>query len=239
MARGSTSEFGDLELFYVRIIGLKADSTKTHFSFSQKNEDENAEDKYPVVDIQKEFEGVLENIEVEEFEKKDGKKVKKVVMFIADRVAKEMYKLEFGLSFVSRGILNGLAGCSSIGKINMRCYFNKEGMASVFLRNNGEKTEWAHSWDEQKAMITESEQRVDGELKMVKDYWDLNQFFLNEVIPNEIQPKITPYDNSGDVAAEQEAREAEPQTQQQEVEQESNQGDPPTNEGDEIDDLPF
>jgi hypothetical protein len=51
-------------------------------------------------------------------------------------------------SNIWRGIVNSLAGSSPLGYLEISVGMNKKGYASCWVKNGGENTEWALSWEQ-------------------------------------------------------------------------------------------
>lgn len=94
-------------------------------------------------------------------------------------------------SNMSRSLLNSLAGCDSIGVIDMQAArWGKKGedkkYPTLFVQNNGQKTQWKYQMNEIPAV--ESIKNKKGEVVSIDDT-DANEFF-KLIITNEILPKI-------------------------------------------------
>ena len=91
------------------------------------------------------------------------------------------YILQSAFTNIGRTILNSLAGAEQLGDIKLSLYINKKGFKSVWVENNGERTEWKYPIDEQMDMVEEVKNKA-GEV-LQKDYSALEQFYIDTVIP--------------------------------------------------------
>jgi hypothetical protein len=83
--------------------------------------------------------------------------------------------------------LNSLAGAEQLGDVKLALYINKKGFKSVWVENNGERTEWKYPITDQMDMVEEIKNKA-GEV-LQKDYSALEQFYIDTVIP-EIASKL-------------------------------------------------
>lgn len=131
---------------FVRIKGLKAGSDKVYFTTPVKGAN-GWEDQGEFPGISGYFKGY--SITDKQYE---GKPYKEFQLTIVD--AGEEFCLTGSLkSMIWKGIANSLAGSSPLGWLEFSVGMNKKGYASCWIKNGGENTEWALSWDQQQELV--------------------------------------------------------------------------------------
>jgi len=93
--------------------------------------------------------------------------------------------IQFNMSSFCRNMMNQLLSVDTIDKVRLMVW-TYEDKTGITVWVDGEKSAWAHDWDEQKKMVKTIKK---GGGKEEKDYFDLNQFFIGKV--DEINGKIT------------------------------------------------
>lgn len=132
---------------FVKIAGLKKGSDKVYFTTSVKGEDGKWGNQGEFPGISGYFKGF--SITDKEY---DGNKYKEFQLTITD--AGEDFCLTGSLnSNIWRGIVNTLAGSSPLGWLEFSVGVNKKGYPSCWIKNGGENTEWAISWEKQTELV--------------------------------------------------------------------------------------
>lgn len=181
MARGK-SIFGNKQFFYLNIKGLKPNES-VHFTQTTKEGDD-----YKELENVQNVSGKLTDIKVEEKEW-EGDKYKVFKLLLEDAVEGEVCIIECGMNNMGRGILNTLAGIADavdqFGEVYVAVYNKKKtGFASAYITNDDATYDW--KWDFQKdlaSMVIENKVRKNGKDVIEKDYFDLNNFLLENAVP--------------------------------------------------------
>lgn len=132
-------------------------------------------------------EGVLKGIKVETYTH-EGKE--KMSMKITLQDGDEQIIVSAGFNYATRSMLNSIAGCNSIGLLELKAAKWGKGekkYPTIFVTNNGQKTSWKY----QMADIPEVEHVKNKKGEIVSsDDTDVNVFFKN-LIEIDINPKTT------------------------------------------------
>ena len=185
MGRGSENGFSDLDQVFAQIKGLKRGES-ARIEFSVKDPDN--EGQYIQEGHESGISGKLVGV-IDKSYTHEGDEVPQAGLILEDEKAGEVYFLSFGISMVGVNIINSLAGCNELGNVDISIWNDKTtDYAKVYVRNNGEKTEWAYPWEELKDKITYTD--VKGKDKPVRDDWDLKQFMLKDVLMVEVKDKL-------------------------------------------------
>lgn len=132
---------------FIKIGGLKKGSDKVYFTTSKKGDDGKWGNEGEYSGISGYFRGF--QITDKEF---DGNKYKEIQINLSD--AGDDYCLSGSLgSKMFQGIANSLAGSSPLGYLEFSIGFNKKGYPACWIKNGGENTDWAISWEEQKELV--------------------------------------------------------------------------------------
>ena len=159
MGRGSNNGFSNLSPVFAQIKGLKKGETaRIEFKTKDPDDDSNYIDEGHESGISGKLAGVMDK----SFDY-EGEEVPQACLILEDEEEGEVYFLSFGISMIGINIINSIAGCNDIGNIDISVWNDKAtGYNKVFVRNNGEKTEWAYAWDELKDMITYTKVKEKG-----------------------------------------------------------------------------
>lgn len=196
MARGQKDYTEGLEVFFVKIQGLKqGTSEELGFKFEQKNKESG---KYEQVDLQKQISGEVVYLGSHSNEH-NGKTYHNIVLHMRDLVEGEYYKIQLGFNNLANSLLNSLAGATSpVKDLMLRLYTNEKGYASLWAVADGDekKLNWKYEFKELQAMVEKFEKK-NGEV--VIDSSELVKFMMETVIPNDVQPNIA-FDKEADAA---------------------------------------
>jgi hypothetical protein len=204
MGRGSSNGFSNLNPVYAQLKGLKKGET-AHIQF--KTRDPEDETKFIDEGHESGISGKLVGV-VDKSYKHEDNEVAQGQLILEDEEEGEVYFFSFGISMVGVNIINSIAGCNEPGVIDISVWNDKEtGYAKVFVRNNGEKTEWAYDWkDELSTKIKYTETTKRGKPFTERDDWELKQFMLKDVLMTEIAEKLPKREKAeGPVVAQQES----------------------------------
>jgi hypothetical protein len=187
MGRGSDNSFSNYKPVYAQTKGLKTGETaRIDFTIKDpENEGEYLDDGHE--------NGISGNLVavMDKTYKHNGDEVPQACIVLEDPDEEETYFLSFGISMIGTNIINSIAGCNEIGKISISLWNDKEtGYAKVFVKNNGEKTEWAYQWDELKDKVSYTKVKEKGKMVDKRDDWDLKQFMLKDVLMGEVAEKL-------------------------------------------------
>jgi hypothetical protein len=195
MARGRSGE-NQSDLFYVALKGLK-EGEEARFEIKKQGD---PKDKTP--DIEKEISGLLIGAEHRIWDYK-GTPTDSIVLYLKDPHAGqkgETYKLEVGLSNLTRGLINSLLSATSFEgqPLILSAYNNKKGFASlgVYLGYDSGmaplRLDWKHQIEELNAMITIDIVKGKDAKGKVIDKEQKNYLVLNEYLINEFKDKVIP-----------------------------------------------
>jgi hypothetical protein len=148
---------------YLKIKWLKREEKEHYFEVNWDKVDENV------------FEGML--VWVEKWSYEYEWVTRHTIKFIFQD--NELYQLDIAYNQLGRNLLNSLAWCKKIGKIEMSLYMNKWWFKSMWIKNNWERAEWKLSVEEQKKLVTKNTKK-DGTVEM--EYFDLNQKLWDEIV---------------------------------------------------------
>tara|TARA_R110000772_G_scaffold50113_3_gene115309 strand:+ start:835 stop:1485 length:651 start_codon:yes stop_codon:yes gene_type:complete len=141
---GATANTGGNKKFY-KVVGLKKGTEKIWIS-------ENVKDESGKWVNQGEFNalsGYFKSISFGEYEY-EGEKKKNLVITLVENGNEFCLSGNFNNLF--KGVLNSLSGSGSLGFIEISVGINKGGYPSGWVKNSGERTNWALSVDEQNAL---------------------------------------------------------------------------------------
>lgn len=176
---------------YFKIEGLKQGSTELYFKGQRKGAD-----GYEDIPEKPTFlEGHLSSVETSTFEYQ-GKSVDTVKIIFKD--GEDSYLLEGGYSMMMVGLINGMLGAESLGKLNLSLYFSKGDkgsfptMMAKHGSSNGEKLSWDVPYDKIKKMIKVTDL---GGGEMHHNKTKLIEYLkkrVEEELPSKIQTYVAP-----------------------------------------------
>lgn len=231
MARGYKSKFGDRKIFYVRIRGLNED--RIYLSQTTREGDE-----YVQLENIFRVSGELVEVGVREVtpKKENVPPYKLIQLTLVDEDEKEVVILESTITSIARNIINSLAGADNLlGELAVSVYNTKEGgHPAVCLWLNKERLDWKYSWEELQKRVKTYKITEGGKEVEKKDFFELNEWLVNEVFLKEIAEKVQPKDLSTTTAPVETA----PSHPQQELYAQDDEGEEEDGNNEE-DDLPF
>lgn len=127
--------------------------------------------------------GQIHKVEVREYSPREGEKAKELKIWLKDSVAEEMYAVSCNMNSMGRGIINTLLSLEPpYGELMIRVYNKKDsGFPAAYITHNGAKVGWKYQFAELSHLITTSQVRENGVMKTKKDYWDMNEYLINEL----------------------------------------------------------
>tara|TARA_R110002020_G_scaffold17376_6_gene61113 strand:- start:473 stop:1120 length:648 start_codon:yes stop_codon:yes gene_type:complete len=137
-----------LPMVFVKIKGLKKGSKDLYFECKKKIGD--GYQIEPGTESITNIEGAVTKIGSSEYTH-EGEVIKFVEMYLNDGV--EVMKLTLGLNNLTTSLLNSLRGCEKVGVVKLSIYRNKAGYPSIFVTNDGERTEWAWKHEDLGKMV--------------------------------------------------------------------------------------
>lgn len=167
---------------------LKIDkATETPYFFRKEKKG----DAWVETDKFAEMAGYIEKIEIREYTY-EGQTKESIVISMKDDVSDDRMVVTTSFNNMTRGVINNLAGCDSIGLVTLTARrWAKKGAdkayPTVFVLNNGQKTAWRYQINEMPSVEKITNKK--GEVVSFDDS-DLNAFF-KQVINTEIIPKLT------------------------------------------------
>lgn len=188
MARGSSSGDSNLQLFFMKITGLKDGEAITIKQTQAVEKGKHIELDETVQDVS----GQLHKVEVREYTPRPNEKAQELKIWLKDAQAGEMYAVSCNMNSIGRSIINTILAIEPpYGQLMLRVYNKKDtGYPAVYITHNDVRAGWKYTIDELKPHIVESKVRENGVMKVKKDYWDLNQFLINDLNTN-VVPKLT------------------------------------------------
>lgn len=156
---------------YVRIDWLKKDVNDPHLSILKKNDAW----EYKLEWRFSELEWLFESLEFRTIgEWKEARRAFSLTLSDIEDWEKVYVELQCWFNSIGKNIINSLASQTSLWKISISVYKNAKWFASVTVRNNNNRTEWALSIDEQRSLTTAVKHPKTGET-ISNDYSDLEQ----------------------------------------------------------------
>lgn len=185
------------QVSYLKIKGLKKGSTKVYITETKKTEN-----GYEEVGEYKGITGEFKSITFKTFEY-DGKTIENFVLTLVNEGVN--YVLELNVdSMFGRGILNSLVGYGTIDTVEISVYISsKTGRPTANVLVDGERAQWAISWEDQQNMIEITKNRK-GEIVDSDASALINK--LKEMAKN-VKPSVpfeTPANKVGGVAYKEE-----------------------------------
>jgi hypothetical protein len=192
MARGVGAADADLQLFFMKIAGLK-EGEKVHITQAKPTEEKGKYEKLPPV---QNVSGDLSQVKVREYEYQ-GEKKKELQLWLKDAEAKELCILACNMNSIGRSIVNTLLNLDGPkgGKLDVSVWNKKsDGRAAVFIKYDGEKVGWKYTIDEQNKYIITNELMKKGKKVIEKDYYNLDEFFIAELqkMYGNAAPRVAP-----------------------------------------------
>ena len=168
-------------LIYVKIRSRnERKETDPHFVLSiPQNDSKRVEEKVTWID------GHVTKVETGEYEW-NGEMISTIIIFLQD--GEHKYKLEASWTGLVRGLVNSLLGIETMGRVCIRLYTSKEGYASVYVENNGERASWKYKWEDQKDMVRTYKGKGGKE---EADFTELNKWFAGKA-DTELSKKVKP-----------------------------------------------
>lgn len=194
MARGNGSGDSDLNLYLMKIAGLK-EGEKIHIrQFVPTDEKKNGKAVYKELEPIKNVSGDITRAKVRKYEYQ-GEDKYEFQVYLKDAEAKELCVLSCNMNSIGRSIINTLLNLDGPkgGRLEVSVWNKKDtGRASVFLKYDGNKVGWKYDMDEQNKYITENKVREKGKEVIRKDYFDLDMFLLKEFQDKFVSQYVTP-----------------------------------------------
>jgi len=172
--------------FYVKLVGAKKGSKEVFFEFKTKTDG-----AYTVEQKASEYSGVCEKIELKPFTY-EGREMKAIEIALRDDTEKHRYILSLGVNNISRGLLSSLDSLDEVSMLKFVAFLGKNKKDEpqlIFLAYaNGESkpTRWSH---DMVGLFKEKVKQVVVNGDNVNDFTQLNDLFLNEVLPS-VKAKI-------------------------------------------------
>lgn len=175
--RGNGGGESDLKLIFMNITGLK-EGENIHMK-----QTESVDGKYvDLPDHVTTVSGELTNVKIREHKWKEDT-ITEVQVWLKDEKAKELCAVTVGMNSIGRNLINVLLNLSPpYGNLELRVYNKKkDGRPALYIEHNGAKTSWKYTPDEMKKYVVENTVRKNGKATIERDYFELNQFLLNEL----------------------------------------------------------
>ena len=178
------------EVYYVKARTKNA----ANFEFSKRDGDKILIDKRTSINR---IEGKLTNIVMGSFTY-ETKEIKNFKLYIVKEINQKniLFILNLNYTQVGRSIINSILGCNKpIDKIYLELYKNASGYCSLKMLNNGTKSVWKYSIDDQRKKI-ETIKNKKGEF-VSNDYTELDELLedglrnhLNILFPEQTHVKF-------------------------------------------------
>lgn len=178
MARGNSGGDANLKMIFIKITGLK-EGEKVHMKQTESIGDKQYRELPETINR---VSGTLQGVKIREHMYK-GDSIKELQVMLKDTIEGEMYSVSVGINSLGRGLINTLLSLQEpYGNLEIRVYNKKDtGRAAIYIEHNGEKAGWKYSPEDQKQYITENTVSKKGKMVIEKDYFRLDEFFLNEL----------------------------------------------------------
>lgn len=170
---GLSNDSGGGGVTFVALKAKTSDTDKTPFF----GINEKVDGEWKIKETFKHFNGLMKDIDLSSYPWEN--QVVDTVKMTFDDVGQK-YVVEAGLNTgIMRSLLNSLCNCEKIGEVSMDLYLNKEGYASIAIKNSDERTDWKYKKEDfpvvqknKKGVVIDDEAYIEflrGLVKEVKD----------------------------------------------------------------------